>query len=93
MTKRKTYTKEFKLEAVHLAKERGFSQSARDLGINANLIHRWKNDLEQDGEKAFPGHGNPKDEHLAQLERENRRLQEENAILKKAVGIFTHRPH
>ena len=92
MADRKTYSKEFKLEAVRLAQERGFTQTARDLGINTNLIHKWRARLEQDGERAFPGQGNPRDEALAQLQRENKRLQEENAILKKAVGIFSSRP-
>ena len=92
MTKRRTYTKDFKIEAVRLAQERGFAQTARDLGINANLIHRWRDRLDQDGEKAFPGQGNPRDEQLAQLQRDNRRLQQENVILKKAVGIFSSSP-
>ena len=92
MANRKTYSKEFKLEALRLAKERGFAQTARDLGLNANLIHKWRARLEEDGDRAFPGQGNPRDEELARLERENKRLQEENAILKKAVGIFSSRP-
>ena len=92
MTRRRTYTKDFKIEAVRLSQERGVAQTARDLDINANLIYRWRDRLEQEGEQAFPGQGTPRDEQLAQLQRENRRLQEENAILKKAVGIFTNRP-
>ena len=92
MTTRRTYTKDFKIEAVRLAKERGFAQTARDLDINANLIHKWKSRLDQDGQRAFPGQGNPRDEALAELQRENRRLQQENAILKKAVGIFSKSP-
>ena len=92
MTNRKTYSKDFKIEAVRLAKERGFAQTGRDLGINTNLIHKWRARLEQDGDPAFPGQGNATDEQLAQLQRENKRLQEENAILKKAVGIFSSRP-
>ena len=93
MTTRRTYTKEFKLEAVRLAQQRGFEQTARELGINANLIHKWRQRLETEGEQAFPGKGNPTDAELARLQRENARLQEENAILKKAVGIFSRRPH
>ena len=41
---------------------------------------------------AFPGNGNPRDEEVARLKRENARLREEVEILKKAVGIFTSRP-
>lgn len=95
MTDRKVFTNEFKREAVRLAQERGnVSETARDLGIHATLLHRWKRRLREaaENEVAFPGHGNPKDPELARLQRENARLKEENEILKKAVGIFTTRP-
>ena len=59
MTARKTYSQEFKIEAVRLAKQRGFAQTRRDLGVNPNQIHNWRARLEQDGDRAFPGQGNP----------------------------------
>ena len=92
MTNRKTYSREFKIEAVRRAKEHGFAQTARDLGIRDNLIHKWRKRLEEDSERAFPGHGNPRDAEMTHLQRENKRLREENEILKKAVGIFSSRP-
>ena len=93
MTTRKSYTEEFKREAVRLAKERGnIRATARDLDISANTLQNWKQQLEQTPENAFPGNGNPRDKETAQLQRELRRLKEENEILKKAVGIFTVRP-
>jgi transposase len=93
MTARKSYTEEFKREAVRLAKERGnLRAAARDLGISDNTLQNWKKQLEQTPDTAFPGNGNPRDKETAQLLRENRRLKEENEILKKAVGIFTVRP-
>jgi transposase len=93
MTARKSYTEEFKREAVRLAKERGnLRAAARDLGISDNTLQNWKKQLEQTPDSAFPGNGNPRDKETAQLLRENRRLKEENEILKKAVGIFTVRP-
>ena len=93
MTERKSYTEEFKREAVRLAKERGnVAATARDLGISDTSLENWRKQLEQTPENAFPGHGNPRDKETAQLQRENRRLKEENEILKKAVGIFTVRP-
>ena len=93
MTVRKSYTEEFKREAVRLAKERGnIRAAARDLGLSANTVQNWKKQLEQTPENAFPGNGNPRDRETVQLQRENRRLKEENEILKKAVGIFTVRP-
>ncbi len=93
MAKRKTYTPEFKREAVRLADERGNrSAVARELGIHTSMIRRWKEQLEENGERAFPGQGNPRDEEMTKLYRELKRIKEENAILKKAVGIFTERP-
>lgn len=90
---RKKYTEEFKREAIRLAKERGnITQTARDLGISDNTLQGWKSQLEKTPDNAFPGNGNPRDEQTVQLERELRRLREENEILKKAVGIFTARP-
>ena len=54
-----------------------------------SVIRRWKKQLADYGNQAFPGKGHSHDEELAQLKRELRRVKEENAILKKAVGIFS----
>lgn len=93
MATRRSYSKEFKEEAVRLAEANGFSQTARDLDVHASVLHKWRRQLDKSGEKAFPGKGNPRDEHVARIERENARLREEVAILKKAVGIFSKIPH
>lgn len=95
MSQRRSYTKEFKEEAVRLAQQNGYTQTGRDLGVDRSLIRKWKNKLdaaEENGTRAFPGRGNPQDEELARLRRELKRVEEENAILKKAVGIFSTRP-
>lgn len=95
MAKRNTYTKAFKIEAVRLADKNGFAQTGRELGINPNLLHKWKNILDKandNGLPAFPGKGNPQDEEIARLRRELRQVRQDNEILKKAVGIFTSRP-
>ncbi len=96
---RRSFTEEFKRGAVRLAVEQGnVSAVARDLGINESVLNRWKRRLQGEaqipgsGTRPFPGKGNPRDEELAKLQRANARLKEENAILKKAVGIFTSRP-
>ena len=89
---RKVYTDEFKREAVRLANERGnVAETARSLGITDNLLYRWKQRLQtaKAGESAFPGQGTPRDEEMARLKKELARVQQENDILKKAVGIFT----
>ena len=96
---RRSFTEEFKREAVRLAIEGGnVSAVARDLGINQSVLNRWKRQLQQAGQQSgsgsrpFPGNGNPRDEEMDRLGRELARVKEENAILKKAVGIFTSRP-
>ena len=87
---RRSFTPEYKREAVRAAERSGnVARTARDLGIEAKLIHRWKRELAGDAPRAFPGNGSPRDEELARLQRENRRLQQENEILKKAVGIVS----
>jgi transposase len=93
MAERKSYPEAFKREAVRLAEERGsISAVAADLGIDHSMLRRWKYRLSSNGDRPFPGQGNPTDPELASLQRENARLREEVEILKKAVGIFTKSP-
>lgn len=93
MKPRKNYTPEFKREAVRLAQAtNNVAATARELGIDHSLLIRWKQQLQDEGERAFPGNGTPRDQELAQLKRENARLREEVEILKKAVGVFSSRP-
>ena len=70
----KTYTLEFKREAVRLAQMSGKSiaQVARELGISDSSIHQWRKELAEHGAEAFPGSG-----HQTALEEENRRLKRE----------------
>ena len=92
MSQKKRYSREFKEEAVRLAENSdNKSQVARDLGIHVSLLGRWRRELQVEGKKAFPGKGKPRDEEMAQLKKENLRLQQEVEILKKAVGIFSVR--
>src|SRR5204863_317831 len=65
---RRTYTPEFKAEAVKLVTEQGYSvaEAARSLGLSENLIRNWKHALEDQGEHTFPGHGK-----LSPFEEEN----------------------
>lgn len=57
---RRSYTPEYKAEAVKLLTREGLSASeaGRRLGINAKLIVRWKQEVEAEGTNAFPGNGN-----------------------------------
>jgi transposase len=90
---RKTYTREFKIEAVRLLERSGKSQTevAEELGIGHTSLSRWKKKYGAEGETAFPGHGNltPEEARIRQLERENAILRQERDILKKAVTIFS----
>jgi transposase len=92
MATRRTYTREFKLEAVQLLTGQGLSvaEAARRLGVSENLLRKWKQTLEAEGEQAFPGHGNlpPLEAELHRLRAENRRLRAEQEILKKAAAYF-----
>ena len=89
---RRTYTAEFKAEAVKLVTEQGYSvaEAARRLGLNHNLIRNWKQALQTKGEQAFPGHGklSPFEEENRRLRAENQRLLAERDILKKAAAFF-----
>jgi transposase len=91
---RRTYTDEFKREAVQLLETSGKStrQLERDLGIGKTCLSRWKRELEVKGKQAFPGQGRvtPEQERIRELEWENEILRQERDILKKAVAIFAH---
>jgi transposase len=93
----RTFTREFKVEAVRLAETSGkpITELARDLGVSDSTIHNWRKELSQHGQDAFPGSG-----HQTELQEENRRLKreleiarQERDILKKAIVVFSrHQP-
>ena len=93
---RRSYTREFKVEAVRLAheSEKSVAQIARELGIHPTLLGRWVKQLEGDPEQSFPGKGHLKDrdEEVRRLRRELERVTLERDILKKAVAIFSKEP-
>ncbi len=89
---RRTFSQEFKQEAVALVLDQGYSYAAagRSLGINGNLVSRWKRQLEDEASEAFPGKGKrtAEQQRIHELETENRRLRMEKEILKKATAFF-----
>ena len=90
---RRSYTKEFKTEAVALAekKEKPISQVAKDLGLNENVLRRWirqTKEAEGTASTVFPGHGRARDAELTRLRKEIKALRNANEILKKAAVIF-----
>jgi transposase len=89
---RRKFTREFKLEAVKLIKERGVSvaQASHDLGVHRTVLRTWVKDFGADPIQAFPGHGQMKAEQaeIARLKREVIKLKAERDILKKAAAYF-----
>ena len=89
---RRTFTPEFKAEAVRLVTEQGKSlaEVARDLDLGESMLRAWKQALAKGGVHAFPGNGNPPalEEELRRLRAEVKRLTMEREILKKATAFF-----
>ncbi len=83
----RTFSKEFKMEAVRLANTSGkpVTEIARDLGISDSTIHNRRKQLAQQGEQAFPrsGHQIAQEEELRRLKRELEVVRQERDILKK----------
>ena len=94
-SRRRSFSREFKLEAVRMVTEGGHSlaQVARDLDIRPDMLRRWRRQSEQDPEQAFPGVGQRKsrEEEMWQLRRKLERVTTERDILKKALGIVSDR--
>ena len=92
MQKRRKFSREFKLEAVRLVKERGVSvaQAARDLDLHENVLRKWIREVSADPQQAFPGQGQMKPEQLEieRLRKEVAKLKAERDILKKAAAFF-----
>lgn len=90
---RRKFDKEFKLNAVRLVTEGGrrVTEVARDLGINENNLHRWKQQFLDDRQNPFPGKGNlkPADEEFRQLRKQLCDVTTERDILKKALAYFS----
>lgn len=92
----KTYTKEFKLEAVHLVQsgQKSQAQIARDLGVADSTLSHWRKELTEHSNDAFPssGHQTPLEEENRHLKREVEILRQERDILKKLSASFRASP-
>jgi len=86
----KTYSREFKIEAVRLAdqSDKPVTQIARELGVRQNQIYKWKKQQETHSSKAFPGKGREVADETSRLKRELAAAREEIEILKKAAAYF-----
>ena len=89
---RRLFSREFKLEAIRLVKERGVSivQASRDLDLGENVLRRWIKEFSSEHEQAFPGQGQVRAEQqeIDRLRREVAKLKAERDILKKAAAYF-----
>ena len=90
MSKRRKFSSEFKREAVALTRQPGVScrQIALEIGINPNLLSRWKREAEAACDKAFGGSGTPRDQEVAALKRELSRVKKERDFLREAATFF-----
>lgn len=92
--KRRNYDDAFKQAAIRLvtANGHGVSETARNLGINANMLSRWKREDEAKKNPALAGNGRTAEENdeVRQLRSEVKRLRMEREILKKALGYFAN---
>jgi len=92
---RRSYTKEFKLEAVRLVRT-GIPKArvSRDLGIHLNVLKAWLRQFDHDPDNPFPGKGKmkPEEAELFRLKRELMKVTAERDILKKALAYFAKEP-
>ena len=86
-----TYTPEFRAQAVELVRTSGKSvvTIARDLGVSDTSLHAWVRQADTDAGAGRPGElSTVEREALRRLRRENKVLQQEREILKKAAAFF-----
>jgi transposase len=89
---RRSFTAEFKREAVRLVAERGMptARAAKQVGVHVTVLSSWLREYKADPEHAFPGHGKlkPEQAEIEKLKRELARVKMERDILKKATAYF-----
>ena len=92
MSTRKQYSKEFKLDAISLVTDQGYTitEAARSLELNRSVLQRWIKEFKSDEGHAFRGNGKLTAEQaeIRRLKEENRQLKMEKEILKKATVFF-----
>ena len=90
MARRRTFSKEFKREAVALADSSGRTnwQVAEELWLHESLLQKWRRQLRKEGPQAFPGVGTARDEEVARLKRELAQVKRERDFLRDAAAFF-----
>ena len=89
--KRRTFTEDFKREAVELIEKIGIAKAERELEVGNSTLRAWKNKFQNANSKTPLGK-----KSYSELERENRRILKENGylkeinkVLKKSTAIFS----
>jgi transposase len=87
---RRDFTDEFKTDAVKLVTEQGYTATevGRRLGINHSNVSRWVREHRRGLEN--PKNNSGLEAEVKQLRKENKRLQMERDILKKAAAFFAN---
>ena len=87
---RRSFSREYKVEALRMIEEQGLSATARALGVGTGLLTKWRAAHRQEGKDAFRGKGNRTalEEENRRLRLENQQLRMEQEILKKASAYF-----
>jgi transposase len=88
---RRKYTDEFKRDAVRMMRNRGTRtvvEVADDLGVGANILHRWAQKLDKDAIAKRNDEGETLEQEVRRLRKEVEQLRVEKTILKKAAAFF-----
>ena len=88
MMSRREFSKEFKVEGVRrLESGQSVAEVARALEVHPTELYRWRRELEEHGERAFPGAGRMRAEEsrIAELERKIGQQTLEIDFLKRAL--------
>ena len=100
MAGKKAYDKEYKVQAVKLGREIGFSKAAKELGISADTLYGWNKAAKEARLDMGPGSQTPESamsltEEVKQLRKQTKqmmkeiaRLKEENEFLAEASAFF-----
>ena len=100
MAAKKTYDTEYKVQAVKLGREIGFSKAARELNVNADTLYGWDRAAKDVKLDLGPGSQTPESaislteeiqmlrKQNRELAKENNRLKEENEFLAEASAFF-----
>jgi len=90
---RRKYSEQFKRDAARLVIEDGYSinAAAESIGVTHTTMTRWVDQFGDEADRSKRKFAS-KDDEIAELREENRRLRMEREILKKATAFFAKDP-